>query len=244
MVSGYPAEGSVRGNRRRRPMRTFLIVVIVLLGVLVAADFGARAFAQGKLASEIKSHGFPKKPDVSISGFPFLTQLASRNFKQVSIHSANVPEGPLRIKKISAVMSDVKITSGFSGATVDHLTGSVFITFPELAHAVTSQASGLGQLLGGAGLKLSAAGSNEVKTTFSLVVISGSATWRITPVGGNQINVKLVSSNGLPSSLLGSVSNIRIRLPDLPFHLSIQSLNVTPAGISGTLTGSHLSFGG
>ncbi|HEX9622894.1 MAG TPA: DUF2993 domain-containing protein [Streptosporangiaceae bacterium] len=225
-------------------MRTFLVVVIVLLGVLVAADFAARAFAQGKLASEIQSHGFPKKPDVSIAGFPFLTQLASRDFRQVSISSANVPEGPVRIKKISAVLSGVHVTSGFSGATVDHLSGSVFITFAELAHALTTQAGGLAQLAGGAGLKLTDAGRNEVKASFSLVVVSASATWRITALGGNQINVRLVSSSGLPSSLLGSVGNIRLRLPALPLHLSIQSLSVTPGGISGQLTGSHLSLGG
>jgi hypothetical protein len=224
-------------------MRTFLIVVIVLLGALVATDFAARAYAQDKLAAEIQSHGFPKKPHVSIAGFPFLSQLASRNIRQVSISSANVPEGPVRFKKISAVLSGVHITSGFSGATVDHLTGSVFITFAALAHALTTQAGGLGQLAGGAGLKLTAASSDEVKTSFQVAIVSGSATWRITEIGGDQINVKLVSSSGLPSSLLGSVGNIRLRLPALPFHLSIKNLSVTPDGISGRLTGSHLSFG-
>jgi len=82
-----------------------------------------------------------------------------------------------------------------------------------------------------------------VGVLFSLVVVSASATWRITALGGNQINVRLVSSSGLPSSLLGSVGNIRLRLPALPLHLSIQSLSVTPGGISGQLTGSHLSLG-
>ena len=243
-MGGYPAGASARGRRRRRPMRTVLIVVIVVIGVLVAADFAARAFAQGKLASEIQSHGFPKKPAVSIAGFPFLTQLASRDFRQMTISSADVPEGPVTIKEIRAVLSGVHVTSGFSGATVDQLTGTVFITFPELANALTSQAGGLGSLLGGAGLTLTAAGSNEVKTTLSLAVISGSATWRITVLGGDQIRVRLVSSNGLPTSLLGSISNIKLRLPALPFHLTIRNLSVTPDGVTGRLTGSHLSLGG
>jgi hypothetical protein len=242
-VSGYPAGARSRGGRRRRPMRTFLIVVIAAIGVLVAADFAAKAFAQGKLATEIQSHGFPSKPAVSIAGFPFLTQLAARDFRQVTISSANVPEGPVTIRELSAVLSGVHITAGFSGATVDQLTGTVFITFPELASALTSQAGGLGSLLGGAGLTLTAAGSNEVKSTLSLAVISGSATWRVTALGGDQIRVRLVSSNGLPSSLLGSISNIRLRLPALPFHLRVQSLSVNPDGITGELTGSHLAIG-
>jgi LmeA-like phospholipid-binding len=242
-VSGYPAGAPARGGRRRRPMRTVLIIVIVLIGVLVAADFGAKAFAQGKLASEIQSHGFPKKPDVSIGGFPFLTQLVGRDFRSVTISSGDVPEGPVTINKINAVLSGVRVNSSLSGGTVDQLTGTVFITFPELANALTSQAGALGSLVGGAGLTLTAAGSNEVKATVNVLIVSGSATWRITELRGNEIDVKLVSSSGLPSSLLSSVANIKLRLPALPLHLTIQSLSVTPDGINGQLAGSHLSFG-
>ena len=242
-MSGYPAGAPARGGRRRRPMRTVLIIVIVLIGVLVAADFGAKAFAQGKLASEIQSHGFPKKPDVSIGGFPFLTQLVGRDFRSVTISSGDVPEGPVTINKINAVLSGVRVNSSLSGGTVDQLTGTVFITFPELANALTSQAGALGSLVGGAGLTLTAAGSNEVKATVNVLIVSGSATWRITELRGNEIDVKLVSSSGLPSSLLSSVANIKLRLPALPLHLTIQSLSVTPDGINGQLAGSHLSFG-
>jgi hypothetical protein len=243
-VSGYPAGAPARGKRRRRPLRTVLIVVIVLLGLLVAADFAAKAFAQAKIASEIQTHGFPKKPSVSIAGFPFLTQLASRDFRQVNVSSADVPEGPVTIKTMSFILNGIHVTSGFSGATVDRLTGSAFITFPELASALTSQAGVLGSL-GGAGLTLTAAGPDEVKASLDLVITSGSATWRITQLGGNQINVKLVSSSGgLPSSLLSSVGNMTLRLPSLPLNLSIQNLSVTPNGITGQLTGTHLKLGG
>jgi hypothetical protein len=241
-VSGYSEAAPARGGRRRRPLRTVLIVVIVLVVLLVVADFAAKAVAQDQFASQIKSHGFPKKPDVSIEGFPFLTQLASRDFRQVTLSSTNVPEGPVTIDKINAVLNGVHLNSGFSGATVDHLTGTVFITFPELSSALTSQAGDLGSLLGSAGLTLTAAGSNEVKASVDLLITSGSATWRITQVGGNEIDAKLVASSGLPSSLLGSVSNIKMQLPALPLKLSIQNLSVTPSGITGTLTGSHLSL--
>ena len=111
------------GGRRRRPLRTLAIVVVVLIGLLVAADFGARAFAQDEFASQIQSHGFPKKPDVSIQGFPFLTQVASRNFRQVNISSADIPEGPVTIKSISAVLTGIRLNSSFNGATVHQLTG-------------------------------------------------------------------------------------------------------------------------
>jgi hypothetical protein len=230
-------------GRRRRPLRTLLIVVIVLLGLLVAADFAARAVAQDKFASEIQSHGFPKKPDVSIQGFPFLTQLVSRDIRQVNIRSANVPEGPVTIKSMNFVLGGLHLNSGYSGGTVDTLTGSVFITFPELANALTSQAGALGSLAGSAGLTLTAASSDEVKASITVVIISASATWRVTAVDGNKIHVQLVSSSGLPPSLLGSVSNITLRLPALPLSVSLQSVSVTPDGITGQLAGRNLQLG-
>jgi hypothetical protein len=232
------------GGRRRRPLRTFAIVVVVLIGLLVAADFGARAFAQDEFASQIQSHGFPKKPDVSIQGFPFLTQVASRNFRQVNISSADIPEGPVTIKSISAVLTGIRLNSSFNGATVHQLTGSAFITFPELARALTSRAGALGSALGGAGLTLTAVNSSEVRANVNLVIISGSATWRITEIGGDKIEARLVSISGLLSSLQGSVGNIIVPIPKLPLSLTIQGLSVTPDGVDATLSGRNLSFGG
>lgn len=242
-MSGYSDAAPARRGRRRRPLRTVLIIVIVLIGLLVVADFAARAVAQDKFASEVQSHGFPKKPGVSIAGFPFLTQLASRDFRQVNLSSGDVPEGPVTIKTMNFVLNGMHLNSGFSSATIDHLTGSVFITFPELSNALTSQAGDLGSLLGGGGLTLSAAGRNEVKASVDLLITSGSATWRITQAGGHEIDARLVASSGLPSELLSSVSNIKLHLPALPLNLSIQSLSVTPEGITGQLSASHLTLG-
>ena len=53
-----------------------------------------------------------------------------------------------------------------------------------------------------------------------------------------------MSSQGLPSQLLGSVRNIKVPVPQLPLGMKIQSLTVTSAGISIRVTGSHVAFGG
>jgi hypothetical protein len=240
-VSTYQAAAS--GGRRRRRLRTLVIVLVVLLALLVGADFAARAIAQDKVASEIQSQGFPRKPGVSIAGFPFLTQLISRDFRQINISSGNVPEGPVTIKSITAVLNGVRPNSSFNGATVSRLTGTAFITFPELASALTSQ-SGIGSALGAAGLTLTAAGRDEVRANVNLLVISGSATWRITRQGGSGIDIRLVSISGLLSSLRGSVGNVTLPLPKLPLGVKLQSLSVTGEGIVGRLSGRNLSFGG
>jgi len=246
LVDGPPAQYApvtrgARGGRRR--LRNTVITVVVVLGLLVAADFTAKALAENVLASEIKSHGFPKKPDISIQGFPFLTQVATEHFQQIDLSSSDVPEGPVTIKSITAILNGIRLKSGFRGATIDRLTGSVFITFPEISNALMSVAGPLGSVVGNSGMAITAVGRHEIRASVNLLVTSFSATWRITDRGGHSIHARLISSNGLPSGLGGSVGNITVPLSSLPFGLAIRHVSVTPDGITGRLTGRNLSFG-
>jgi LmeA-like phospholipid-binding len=236
---------SVPGRSRRGGcLRVFLIVLAVLVVLAVAGDFLAKSFAQNKLASEIQQHGFPKKPSVTIEGFPFLTQVASRDIHQVQISSQDIPEGPVQISKISAVLSGIHLSSGFTSGTVDKLAGSVLITFGSLSNALTTMSGSLGSLVGSSGLSLSAAGPSEVKASLNLVVASASATWQVTRLSPQELEVRLVSTNGIPSSVLSSIRNFTIKIPHLPFGMKIDSVRITPAGVVGRISGHNLPFNG
>jgi hypothetical protein len=229
-------------RRRRHPVRVIIIVLIVLIALLVGVDFAARAFAENKAASEIQQQGFPKKPSVDIEGFPFLTQVASHEFHDIQISSSNDTEGPLDISSINASLKNVHINGAFSGGTIGTLYGTASITFTALANAMTSQAGSLGQLAN-AGLTFSQAGPDEVKASLNVVVVSGTAVWRVTRTSGRAINIRLVSAGGLPSSLLSPISDITLNLPKLPLGLKIQSISVNSSGLVGVLTGQNVSFG-
>jgi hypothetical protein len=245
-MSGYPPTAQYeRGYRRRRrhPLLITFIVLVVIAGLLVAADFAARAYAESRVASEIKQQGFPKKPNVDIEGFPFLTQALSRNFRQVQLSADNVTEGPVLIQSIEATLNSVHVNSGYNGAKVSQLTGTMDVTFPALANAMTSEAGALGSLVSG-GLSLSAAGSDEVKATLNVLVASETVVWRVTRTAPLKLGLNLVSSSGvIPSSLLNSIGSITIPLPQLPLGLSIQTVSVTPDGLVGTINGQNVSFG-
>jgi hypothetical protein len=242
-VTQYTEYGVVRPRSRRR-LRTIVIAVIALIIVLVGLDFGSRALAENVMASQIQHQGFPKKPSVSVGGFPFLTQVISRDFSDVHLSSSNITEGPLEIASVSATMNGVHVNTSFNSGRIDRLSGTIDVTFTALANAMAAQAGPLASL-GAGGLTLSRAGPNEVKATLDLVVTSGSAVWRVTRTGHNEINVHLVSSGGgLGSDVLSSIGDINVPLPSLPLGLSIQGISVTPNGLVGTVTGHNVRFGG
>lgn len=251
-MTGYPPtapyeqpyqQPSYGRRRRRRPLVITLIVLVVIIGLLVGADFAAKAYAENRVASQIQQQGFPKKPSVTIDGFPFLTQALSRDFHQVNLSADDVTEGPLLVQSINVTLDGVHVNSSYNGATVSQLTGTMDVTFTALANAVNSEAGGLGSVAGG-GLSLSAAGSNEVKATLNLLVASETVVWRLSRSGPYQLNLQLVSNAGiLPSSLVNSIGNITIPLPKLPAGMNVQSVSVTSAGVVGTVTGQNVTFG-
>jgi len=223
-----------RPRRRHRGLTITAVVVVVLLILLVVADRVAAGIAENEAASQIKSAGFPVKPKVTISGFPFLTQLASRDFRKVNISASNVKEGPVDIASINATGQGVHLTSSFNGATVDQINGTALVTFAGL-----SSAAGLGD-----GITLSNAGNNEVKATINLGFVSGDAIAQVTRHGSHQIEVKVTNAGPIPLSVLGNLADFTVNLPSLPAGMTVQSVSVTGQGLLISISGSHTSFGG
>jgi hypothetical protein len=221
-----------RPRKRHRGLKVTAIVVVVLLALLAIGDRVANHVAENVMANEIKSQGFPVKPKVTIEGFPFLTQLAARDFHQIDISASNVKEGPLELASVNATMQGVHITSGFNGATVDQINGTALATFAGL-----SNATGLGD-----GIKLSDAGRGELKATLSLGPLSTDALAQVTRSGPHQIEVKVVSAGDLPVSALGDHQQFTFDLPNLPAGMTIKSVSVTGAGVQISISGSHTSF--
>lgn len=237
-----PAPGDELRRRRRWPW-VLAIVLVVLVALAVAADFIARSVVQNRVAAQIQQQGFPTRPTVTIEGFPFLTQVASRDIHQVRVSAQNVTEGPLRISTVSAVLTNVHLNSGFTGGTVGQVSGSLFVTFPSLARTLTAQIGSLGSLASAAGLTLSAAGPDEVRANVNLVVTSGSATWRVSRLTGNEFGVKLVGETGIPGSVLGSISDFTITIPRLPLGVRIGGVDISPRGLVASVGGHDLAFG-
>ena len=239
-----PYGPGAQAPRRRRGgcLRSLVIGVVVLVILLVAADFVAKAVAQNVAASQIQKQGFPKKPSVTIEGFPFLPQVASHDLHQVRLSASDVPEGPVEITAVNAVANNIHLNSGFNSGTIGQVSGTVLISFGSLSSTVTKELGPAGQLVASSGLHLSAAGPDEVKASVDLVVASGSATWRVTRVSGQELSVQLVASSGLPAEVLGPIRSFSFSIPKLPFGLTIQNVSVTSSGIVGQISATNVAF--
>jgi hypothetical protein len=243
-VTYNPYGPGAQAPRRRRGgcLRSLVIGVVVIVILLVAADFVAKAVAQNVAASQIQKQGFPKKPSVTIEGFPFLTQVASHDLHQVRLSASDVPEGPVEITAVNAVANNIHLNSGFNSGTIGQVSGTVLISFGSLSSTVTKELGPAGQLVASSGLHLSAAGPDEVKASVDLVVASGSATWRVTRVSGQELSVQLVASSGLPAEVLGPIRSFSFSIPKLPFGLTIQNVSVTSSGIVGQISATNVAF--
>jgi len=229
------------GGRRRRRWIFFLAAIVVILVIL---DFAARAVAENVAATKFQQQGLQHKPDVTIDGFPFLTQVASRDLQQVHLTDVNQVEGAVTITSLAATGRNIRLNSyTFSSGTIGSLSGTALISYSSLARTLTAQVGPLASVLNGAGLVLTDAGNNDVRASLNVLIVSGSATWHVSRMSGNKLNIRLVGSSGLPDTLLGAIQNITLTIPRLPLGLKINSVEVTPAGVVGHVKATNVPFG-
>ena len=216
-------------KRRRHPVRRSVIAgftVLVVLLLLVVGDRVANAVAENTIADKIQSSGFPAKPAVTITGFPFLTQVAAHDIHQIDISASNVPAGPVELSSVTATATGVHLNSSFNGGTVDQINGNLLVTFAALAGAGTNGA--------GAGVTISAAGTNKIQISAAGVPL-GEAEVMLT--GSNQVSVKPVSTGGILGGILSVIgSNVSFNafsfpIPKLPAGLRVTSVSVTSQGL-------------
>jgi hypothetical protein len=238
MNQGYPAAQGYAGpapRTRRRRRKWPLITLIVIIVILVVGDRAAKAYTENQMASQFQSSlSLSGKPHVTIQGFPFLTQLAARDFRTVNVNASNETAGPggqLEIASLTATLNGMHI-HGLNSVTIDQFNASALITFTALA-----QAGGIPQ-----GITLAPDGPNQIKANIDILGFSSSATAQVTQTGNSKINVKITDFGGIPADVLGSAADFTISIPKLPAGVTIQSISVTQQGLRITVTGHNTTL--
>lgn len=222
-------------------MRKLAIILVSVLVVLVIGDRVADYAAEKAVASTIQdSDHLQSEPDVDIKGFPFLTQMITRDLDDVTITAKNVPTSDnanaLLISRVTADMRDVKVDLSLDRVTIGTGHATALIRYADLTKAL--------------GFTFSYAGNGKVTADRSITILGHTydAGVTISPQlagGALDLTSALSGGHGVPTSVLARIADLlgaNIPLDRIPFGLNLQSVAATSAGISITLGGHNVTI--
>ena len=228
-------------------MRKFLAFLVVLVVLLVGADFGARYLATQKLGEALQSRlGVAQPPDVDIAGFPFLVQAVRGEYGDVSAGLPSETVGPLADVGVTVDLINPRLplSDAISG-TVDRLTadsGRIHLTVPTASIATAVGLPGLtitgqgGDLVLGA--TVSALGQQfPVTARLDAAVTDSVLSLRSGEVSGAGIT--------LPAEVvgaLGALVDLTVPLEGLPFTVTAGAVSVSGGAVVVDATTSALDL--
>ncbi|MGP3983441.1 LmeA family phospholipid-binding protein [Streptomyces sp. KR80] len=231
-----------------RALRIVLIFAVVLGGLFVAADRLAVGLAEDEAAEKLRSsQNLSGSPQVSIKGFPFLTQVADQRLDEVDVTldgiTASAGGQGIRVTEMNARLLDVRLENNFSSATATSASGSVRISYRDLSSAAPP-----GLTIGYAGEK---AGQGRVKITGEFPGgISGTAISAVSVAEGDTIRVRADDIEA-PGSDIALVRRAIRKLIDydrdisgLPQGLALDTVEATRSGVDISVTGNQVKLAG
>jgi len=126
------------GSRTALRVRRTLAVVIVLVALLVGADYAAAALTESAVSRQMRTElSLVDDPSVRINGFPFLTQALAGRYRSVDVTADHVPVGPLRDVQVRTQLRDVtaplsQLLGGSRTVAVREAEGTVRIGAPDI----------------------------------------------------------------------------------------------------------------
>ncbi|NED95896.1 DUF2993 domain-containing protein [Phytoactinopolyspora alkaliphila] len=232
-----------------RTFRRILIVLLVLAALAVAVD-RIGAWVAGRMVADQVSRELTRydvdsgSPDASVGGFPFLTQVVSGEYEEITIELPDVRADEVRMRDVELVATEVSASMSTlierSGPVrAGRLDGTGLVDYSTVA-----------ALSGMEGLELAAASGGEVAVRLPVDVLGASLTLTgaaTVSVDGNVVQLRVTElgsdeTAGLPQAaqaqidqIAGSVS-VDVPLPALPYDLTIDSVRPAESGLAVSLS--------
>ncbi|MER5379518.1 DUF2993 domain-containing protein [Streptomyces sp. NBC_00647] len=246
-----------------RALRITLILFVILGGLFVLADRVAVGFAEDEAADRIKStEGLAATPDVSIGGFPFLTQVVGGELDDVTIGIKNYEAstggtdsaaGTIRIDDLNAEMHGVAFSGDYSSATADSATGTASITYAELLKAAKSEPAQVAPGVTAQVIGLSDGGDGKIKVTVSATVLGTKLPQPVSvlssvAVSGDTVKVHADSLPKLGVQLaegkIRSITDFQQKIEELPGGIKLDKVEAAPGGVEISVKGSDVRLVG
>ncbi|MFQ6141481.1 DUF2993 domain-containing protein [Streptomyces seoulensis] len=238
-----------------RALRVLLIVVVILGVLFVVVDRVAVYFAEDQAADKLRtSQNLASTPDVSIKGFPFLTQMASGELDDVEVgikdYEADTGKAgqKIRIDDLKAHMRDVTFSGDYSSATAATATGTATIAYDELLKAAKSEPTDIGLGITAQVVGLADGGDGRIKVTLK---IGGQPVSVLSSVAvkDNRMQVRADSLPKLPGVALiedriRSITDFQQAIDQLPGGIRLDSVRAAAGGVEITVKGSNVKLAG
>ncbi|CAL9496449.1 DUF2993 domain-containing protein [Streptomyces sp. NPDC058947] len=244
-----------------RALRILLIFAVVLGGLFVIADRLAVNFAEDEAADRLKTtENLATTPDVSIKGFPFLTQVVGGSLDDIEVgidtYEAAAGDGArkIRIDDLRADMKGVEFSGDYSSATAATATGTATVAYDELLKTAKSEPTQVAPGVTANVVGLSDGGNGKIKVAVEATVLGTklpepvSVLSTVTVVDGT-VRVK---ADGLPKfagvdlaeNRVRTITDFQQRIDGLPGGIELDKVQAAPDGVEITVKGSNVRLAG
>ncbi|MEW2574284.1 DUF2993 domain-containing protein [Streptomyces sp. NPDC047070] len=251
-----------------RALRILLIVTIVLGGLFVIADRVAVGFAEDEAADRLKTNeGLSSTPDVSIKGFPFLTQVVGGELDEVQVGikdyeadtsgatngtDADVP-AKIRIDNLTAQMRGVAFSGDYSSAKATSATGTATISYAELLKAAKAEPVDVATGVTAQVVGLSDGGNGKIKVEVEATVLGTKLPRPVSVL--SSVSVKgdrvVVNADSLPNlgvqlaeDKVRLITDFQQKIDGLPGGIKLDKVEAAPKGVDIDVKGSDVSLVG
>ncbi|MCT7351649.1 DUF2993 domain-containing protein [Streptomyces sp. 15-116A] len=245
-----------------RALRILLVVVVILGGLFVIADRVAVNFAEGEAADRLKAtENLADTPDVSIKGFPFLTQVAGGSLDEVEVgiqdYEATAGDGAqkIRIDDLRADMKGVEFSGDFRSATASSATGTATVSYDELLKTAESEPTQVAPGVTANVVGLSDGGNGKIKVEVEATVLGTKlpepvyVLSSVKVVDGDTVRVQAdalpkFGSITLPESRVRKITDFQQRIDGLPGGIRLDKVEAGESGVHITVEGSDVRLAG
>lgn len=255
MADGYLDRERPRRRRGRRLLISLLVLLIVLGVALAVADRVGAAYAERRIAdqvaTELTERGIrSSRPDVSVRGYPFLTQVLAGRYEKIVVGLTDLqsdradalPAG-VQVQRLDVTANDVvaplrNLRTGQGDIVARDVRGTAIVDYASVTKLINQP----GVRLAERGGKLAVTAPLELLG--QQLTVNGTAELTVAQ-GAVRIRFRELTAEGL-AALPGAenlvnayAQQISVDLPigELPFGLVVQEVRPQPEGLSLIATG-------
>ncbi|MCO5968819.1 LmeA family phospholipid-binding protein [Actinoallomurus soli] len=222
-----------------------LILLIVFGGIAIAGDIVGRRVAQNEIAKNVASqYDLDHTPDVSIKGFPFLTQAIDGRYDEIDINvgdltqqGVHLTDTKVALKGVTAPMSDA-MHGDSSKMVAETATSTATVGYDEVNKSAPRD------------MKVSAAGSDlQVRGPYTVpglgITRTVTATVSVQPSGRSvRVVPQSVKAGGttVPLGLVRQAFTFTMSVNGLPLNTRITDVKVESDGLRVSTTAQNVKL--